>query len=106
MNYRKITAIIDADSLEAVEAALQRLNVTELAVTHVKGYGDYKNFYTPEWIAYQARVEIYVAVAKTQQVVDAVIQAAHTGLDTDGIIAVLPVETLYRIKDHAPLRGP
>ena len=28
--------------------------------------------------------------------------AAYAGLDSDGIVAVLPVETLYRVSEHRP----
>lgn len=103
MNYQKITAFIAAENLQAVGEALQHLNVAEVAVSHIKGYGEYKNFYDPRWVPYQARVEVFVPAAKAQPVVDAIMQVAHTGLDTDGIIAVLPVEMLYSIRTLAPL---
>lgn len=106
MNYRKITAFIDDDSLQAVEAALNHLNLAEVAISHIKGYGEHKNFYDQEWVTHQARVEIFVRAGETEQVVAAIMQAAHTGLDTDGIIAVLPVESLYSIKDRTALHGP
>ena len=100
MEYRKITAIISAGSLSAVEEALQREATIEVAITRIKGYGDYKNFYDPEWVSTQARVEVFAALADVPQIAEAIMGAAHGGLDNDGIVAVLPVETLYRIKDH------
>ena len=66
MKYRIVTAIVHANSLEAVEDALRHAGAIEVAITHVKGYGDYKNFYSPEWISEQARVEVFIAQAQAQ----------------------------------------
>lgn len=100
MEYRLITAIIHADSLEAVEDALQHLGTFEVAVSRVRGYGDYKNLYDSQWVAAQARLEVFVRRDQAQAVVDAICQAARVGMDSDGIVAVLPVETLVRVKDQ------
>ncbi|HUW28076.1 MAG TPA: P-II family nitrogen regulator [Sulfuriferula sp.] len=102
MKYRKITAIININSLEAVEEALKREITFEIAITRVQGYGDYKNFYSSEWVSMQARVEVFVLAEHAEQVAQAIMRTAHAGLDTDGMIAVLPVETIYRVKDYFP----
>lgn len=104
MEYRKITAIISASCLPAVEEALQHEATIEVAITRIKGYGDYKNFYDPEWISTQARVEVFAALADVSRIAEAIMDGAHAGLDNDGIVAVLPVETLYRVRDHRPNR--
>jgi nitrogen regulatory protein P-II 1 len=99
MEFRKIIAIMHVNSLEAVEAALKHAGVVEVAITRVKGYGDYKNFYSPEWVSEQARVEVFVPREQAASVVEAICTAAYAGLVTDGMVAVLPVETLVRIRD-------
>ncbi len=106
MKYKKVTAIVHANSLEAVEEALRNAGAIELAITHVKGYGDYKNFYSPAWISKQARVEVFIAQPQAQAAVRAISQAAYRGLDSDGIVAVLPVDSLVHIKDWAPSAKP
>ncbi|MCG2634838.1 MAG: P-II family nitrogen regulator [Gammaproteobacteria bacterium] len=40
MEFQKVTAIIQQDKLEAVEAGLKHLGVPGISVTKVKGYGD------------------------------------------------------------------
>jgi nitrogen regulatory protein P-II 1 len=100
MEYRKITAIINASKLQAVEDALKREETIEVAITRIKGYGDYKNFFDPEWVSTQARVEVFASVTHATRIAEAIMGAAHVGLESDGIVAVLPVETLYRIRDH------
>ena len=106
MKYRKINAIINVNSLEAVEEALKRIETIQVAITRVKGYGDYKNFYSPEWISTHARVEVFAHSTQAEQVVEAIMQAAYLGLNSDGMIAVLPVEEIYRIRDHMPRLAP
>ncbi len=100
MTYRKVTAIIDVGSLEAVERAVQQVGTFEVAVTRVKGYGHYKNFYNAQWLSEQARVEVFVEQEQASAVVDAICSAAYVGPESHGIVAVLPVEEIYRIRDH------
>lgn len=106
MKYRKVTAIVHGDCLEAVEEALKRAGAIEVAITRVKGYGDYKTFPNPEWVSEQARVEVFVPQAQAASVVEAICRAAYAGLDSDGMVAVLPVKTIVRIKDSMPKPGP
>jgi nitrogen regulatory protein P-II 1 len=105
MEFCKVNAIIHINSLEAVEEALRRLGTCQVAVSRVKGYCDYKNLYDPDWMAEQARVEVFVRREQAAAVADAICHAAYSGEDSDGIVAVVPVETLVRIKDSGPHPG-
>ena len=98
MEYIKIVAIIRMASLENVESRLLRLNVPGLSVTKVKGYGEYTNFFTKDWHTTHARIEIYCHQDKREAIVNGIMDEAHSGLTGDGIVAVIPVETIYRIR--------
>lgn len=98
MKYRKVTAIIRCDALEKVERKLQETEVQGISVTRVKGYGEYADFYAHDWMVTYARIEIFTMVEKTDAIVRTILEAAHVGLSGDGIVAVLPVEQLYRIR--------
>ena len=98
MDFRKVTAIIRPDSLEKVEKALQALSIPGVSVTKVKGYGEYANFYAPDWMLTHARVEVFVGQHRAEEVAKAIMDAAHTGIEGDGIVAVLPVESVYHIR--------
>ena len=102
MDCRKITAIVNADCLPAVEEVLQHEASIEVAITRIKGYGDYKNLYDPEWTSTQARVEVFAELAHVPRIAEAIMGAAYAGLDSGGIVAVRPVETLYRVSEHRP----
>ena len=106
MTYRKITAIIDVGSLEAVEQAVQRVGTFEVAITRVKGYGQYKNFYDAQWLSERARVEVFAQQAQAAAVVDAICSAAYVGPGSHGVVAVLPVEAIYHIRDYLPPSEP
>ena len=45
-----------------------------------------------------ARLEIYCEVSRANGIIQAIMDAAHTGSAGDGIVALIPVEKLYRIK--------
>jgi len=100
MDYRKVTAIIRADVLEKVERKLQAIAVTGISVTKVKGYGEYSNFYSKDWMVDHARIEIFTHKSKADAIVRNIIETAHVGLEGDGVVAVLPVEKLYRIRSQ------
>jgi nitrogen regulatory protein P-II 1 len=98
MDFRKVIAIIRPECLERVEQALQALHVPGVSVAWVKGYGEYKDFYTPDWMGSHLRVEVFVGQHQAEAVANALLQAAHTGFEGDGIVAVSPVESVYHIR--------
>ena len=103
MEFCKITAIVRQEKLEAVEEAVHRMGVPGLSVTKVKGYGDYANFYARDWLVTLSRVEIFIDAGNAEDIVNSILDAASTGLAGDGLVAVLPVERVYRIRDRATM---
>lgn len=99
MKLKKITAIIRASSLDAVETQLRSLGVPGLTVTRVTGFGEYANYFSKNWKTTHARIELFVDAEQTTSVVDAIVDAAHTGTAGDGIVVVLPVDSMHRIRD-------
>ena len=98
MKFRKVTAIIRIDRAAQVQQELKSIGVPGMSCTHVKGYGEYANFYSSDWRVEHARVEIFAPRIRADEIVAAIREAARTGVSGDGIIAVLPVEHLYHIK--------
>lgn len=101
MALRKVTAIVRSALLEAVEEQLIAVGVKGITVTRVKGFGEYADFYSREWLTDHMRIEIFTNANRVAIVREAIMSAAQTGEPGDGIIAVLPVEELYRIRDGA-----
>ena len=103
MELSHIMAIVRADVLEDVEGRLRHLGIPGVTITRVKGFGEYANFFTSDWLSTHARIEIFTDASDGERIVDAIMNAAHTGTPGDGIVAVLPVEKVYRIRERREL---
>lgn len=109
MDLKQIVAIVRTDVIEHVEGRLIQIGVPGITIARVKGFGEYSNFLRPDWLSSYVRIEIFADVAQAPQIVDAILEAAHTGTAGDGIVSVLPVDALYRIRDYrrlSALHGP
>jgi nitrogen regulatory protein P-II 1 len=98
MRYRKVTGIIRTERLENVERRLQKIHVRGVTVTRCKGYGEYETFVQRQWLVTHVRIEIFCASERADAIAKAIMEEAHTGAMGDGIVAVLPVEEIYRIR--------
>ncbi|MFZ0929764.1 MAG: P-II family nitrogen regulator [Syntrophobacteraceae bacterium] len=98
MEFKKVTAIVRINLLEAVEKRLRQLGVRGITVSEVKGYGEYKQFFTRDGLSEEARIEIFATKDEVDAIVRAILESAHTGSAGDGLIAVMPVEKIFRIK--------
>ena len=98
MNFRKVIAIFRSSRLETVEDRLRSLRVQGLSVTKVKGFGEYANFFESDWLCTHVRIEIFTSKLKADEIAKAIMEAAHTGIKGDGLVAIMPVESVYRIR--------
>ncbi len=98
MEYKKINAIIRRNDLEKVENKLKEIGVNGISVSTIKGYGEYANFFSHDWCVEHARIEIFTEKKKAYEIASTIIDTAHTGAKGDGIVAILPIEKLYRIR--------
>jgi nitrogen regulatory protein P-II 1 len=103
MEFCKVIAMIRPDRVENVEHALQSVDVPGISVSKVKGYGEYRDFYERDWMSNHVRIEIFVRQSRARAIAEAVMEAAHTGLPGDGIVAIQPVETVFHIESRSVL---
>ena len=101
MDIRIIVAIIRRDRLEQVEKKLQDIGVERISVSKVKGYGEYHNFFARNWMVEEVRVEIFTRKDEVESIATAIMDAAHTGLPGDGVVAVMPVEKFLLIRTRS-----
>ena len=102
---KRITAVIKPFKLDEVREALAGASLTGLTVTEVKGFGRQKGHtelyrgaeYVVDFLP-KVKIEVVVADAQTDQVIDAIIGAARTGKIGDGKIFVTDVERVIRIR--------
>ncbi len=103
MEFKKVVAIVRNRVLERVEERLIDLRVRGISVSRVKGYGDAVKFFNPEWEFPFARIEVFCEEGMVEEIVEAILDTAHTGFPGDGIVAVHPVETLYDIRSKSEI---
>lgn len=101
MKLKKVTAIVRNEMLERVEQRLRDAGVEGISVTRVKGFGEYANFFSRDWLSEHARIEIYTEATEASRLVEIICRAGHTGTAGDGLVVVLPVDELHRIRDAA-----
>jgi len=98
MSFVKIVAIIRPDVLDKVEASLKKANVPGVSIVHVEGYGEYANFFRQDRMVQHVQVEVFIGKKRATEIAEQVMAAAHTGGDGDGIVAVIPVDSVYHIR--------
>ncbi|MEL0087212.1 MAG: P-II family nitrogen regulator [Halieaceae bacterium] len=100
-----VTAIIKPFKLDDTREALSQIGVQGITVTEVKGFGRQKGHtelyrgaeYVVDFLP-KIKIEVAVADALLDQVIEAVTQAAHTGKIGDGKIFVTSLEQIIRIR--------
>lgn len=98
MEWEKIVAIVRDSALEKVEERLKSLRVKGVSISSIKGYGEYSDLYRQDWMVSHVKIEIFAEQTMVEAIVTAIMEAAHSGIAGDGIVAVLPVEKLFRIR--------
>jgi nitrogen regulatory protein PII len=104
-DMKLIMAIIKPFKLDDVREALTPLGVQGLTVSEVKGFGRQKGqteiYRGAEYhVNFLPKVKIEVVVTDdlTDQVIEAITKAAHTGKIGDGKIFVIDIERAVRIR--------
>lgn len=100
MELRDVVAIIPTYSLESVEKRLQEIGVRGITVTRAKGYGEHPNFFAPDWLNDQVKIDIFADRERAEAIAAAILEAAHPGSSGGGIVAIRPVEKVYSIRSR------
>lgn len=98
MEFVNIVAIIRSGVLKRVEEKLREVGAPGVTVSHIRGYGEYADLYKDDWMVEQIRLDIFAAEADAERIVTALMEAAHTGMEGDGVVAVMPVQSLYHVR--------
>jgi len=102
---KKVEAIIRHFKLEDVKNALTEKGVRGMTVTEVRGFGRQKGHtemyrgteYTVDFVP-KIKIEVVVADADVQGVLDAIVRAGQTGQVGDGKIFVSDLAQAVRIR--------
>ena len=100
-----VTAVIKPLKLDEVRCALDKLDITGLTVSDVKGFGrqkgtnelyrghEYKTDFLPK-----LKIEVALKDSQVDEVIDAISKVANTGKIGDGKIFVYDLEKVTRIR--------
>ncbi len=81
--------------------SLQEIGITGISVSEVKGAGEQVGLFTS--YAVHNMVNIIVPDSDVETVTGIILRHAHTGLAGDGLIAVLPLDHVVRIRTREPM---
>jgi len=106
IRVKQITAIIRPNRLDEVKQSLVDIGVQGLTVEEVRGFGrqrghtevyrgsEYSVDFVPKML-----VTILASDNRADQIIQAILRAARTGVMGDGKICVTPVEDVIRIRN-------
>ena len=102
---KKIDAIIKPFKLDEVKDKLNEIGVQGITVTEVKGFGRQKGHtelyrgaeYVVDFLP-KVKLEIVIADAQAEEVIDTIMKAAQTGRIGDGKIFVTDLIDVIRIR--------
>ncbi len=102
---KKIEAIIREETLGKVKDSLGRLGIVGMNVFEVRGHGrqrggeqDWKNTFTHDDLLPKVQINIILSERNVERTIEAIVGAARTGNEGDGIIFVYPVDDVVRIR--------
>jgi nitrogen regulatory protein P-II 1 len=104
-SVKLIKSIIRPNKVDDVKEALQKLGISGLTVTEVRGHGKQKGhtaiYRGKEYnvsLLPKMQIEVVVSDAIADDVVKTVVQSARTGEIGDGRVFVVPIDATYRIR--------
>lgn len=102
---KKVEAVVRHFKLEDIKNALTEKGVHGMTITEVRGFGRQKGHtemyrgteYTVDFVP-KVKLEVVVADANLQMVIDTILRTAQTGQIGDGKIFVSDLSTVVRIR--------
>ncbi|HVX22099.1 MAG TPA: P-II family nitrogen regulator [Acidimicrobiales bacterium] len=100
-----VVAVIKPFQLDDVKQAVKALGVRGMTVTEAQGFGRQRGHvevyrgaeYVVDFVP-KIRLEVAVTDEQADEVVEAVVGAAHTGAIGDGKVWVLPLDAIVRVR--------
>lgn len=102
---KKVEAIIKPFKLDDVKDKLGEIGIMGITVSEVKGFGRQKGHtelyrgaeYVVDFLP-KIKIEVVIPDEMVEDVIETVMNAAHTGRIGDGKIFIIPVEEAVRIR--------
>lgn len=92
-----VTGIVRTTSIDRVVQSLERIGITGMTISEIKGLGQEIRLNNPYLI--HDKIEIIVPEGRVDEVVQTILKNAGTGLAGDGIIAVHSLDFVVNIRN-------
>jgi nitrogen regulatory protein P-II 1 len=103
--FRKIEAIIREEALDAVREALAGIGIVGMNVFEIRGHGrlgsqehSWRYTYLHKDMLPKIQLNIILSEHNVERTVEAIMRAARTGKEGDGIIFISPIEDVVRVR--------
>lgn len=90
---KKIEAVVRQEKFDELCAVLERSGIGGMTVTEARGFGKHRNGLQPK-----VKIEILVDEFTVDKVIDMICRHGRTGATGDGKIAVIDLDTVYKIR--------
>ena len=97
-SFKYVVAIVAPEVVESLESKLRSMHVGGITLTKVKGFGEYKNFFTDDWLSVHTKFEIFAEASAVDGLVDALLETAGSDVPGSGIVAVIPVDRFLHLR--------
>ena len=98
MNFKYVIAIVPPESVETLQQKLRTMGVGGITLTKVKGFGEYKNFFSSDWLSDHMKIEIFAEESRLDSLLAAVLETGACDVPGAGIVAVLSVERFLHLR--------
>jgi len=105
MSFKQIVAIVRQSKIKALTDKLYESDIPGANITTIQGYGEHVNTYAKSILEDSVRVEIFASQKDVKKIAELIVAATYTGLEGDGLIAIMPVDEIYHVrhlKKYAP----
>ncbi len=93
---KMVVGIVRTTCLKKVLKELDDIGIRNLTVSKIEGIGE--QITLRKSYAVHDMIQIIVPDEKVNQVTDVILQHAHSGLAGDGIITVIPIDYMIRLR--------
>lgn len=98
MNFKYVVAIVPPEAMKSLSAKLRSIGVEGITLTKVKGFGEYKNFFTDDLLSEHIKIEIFTEDSKVESLLGTFLEVGKADIPGAGIAAVMPVDRFLHLR--------
>lgn len=105
MSLKLIVAYVREHRIGPVVECLRAFGVSGISVSQAQGMGEYINPHGTHGLEPHRRIDVMLEASKAQLAAELIMEVARSGLTGDGIVAIMPVDNMFRIRDNSEIVG-